>query len=455
MHPDRLHPLKKEPLNPRGEYVLYWMNVDQRVEDNPALTWALSKANEKNLPMVVGFNLWEKYPSANLRHFHFMLEGLKEVALKLQHRGIRFVMVQAPMPQGIVRLAKLARLVVCDRGYLPMQRAWRKTVAEQAPCPVVEVEGHVVVPVETAYPREAYSAAVLRPSIGRLLDLFLHDEDELPPPRSAMVTRNFADVLEDFAELDATKGTALLSQLALDTTVGPVGFEAGYDAAWKGFQHWLDRHLEHYDTGRNDPNQEAQSNMSPYLHFGQISARRLAKAALERGGEGAKAFVEELVVRRELSMNFVWYNPRFDQFDALPAWCLKTLASHRQDPREYVYTLEEWEKAQTHDPAWNACQRQMVVSGKMHGYMRMYWGKKLIEWSATPEQAWKWAIYLNDKYELDGRDPNGYAGVAWCFGKHDRPWTERAVFGTLRYMNFNGLKRKFDIERYILDQNRR
>ncbi len=447
MHPDRLHWLKKEPINAQGEYVLYWMNVDQRVQDNPALVWALEKANEKHLPLVVGFNLWEKYPEANLRHFAFMIEGLVETQHELESRGIRFVMIRAPMPQGILRLAQLARLVVCDRGYLPMQRAWRAELVREAPCPVAEIEGHVVVPVATAYPKEAYSAAVLRPALEKLMPIFLHDEDPLPPAAAPFYSRDFAELLEGFEPV--VPGPELTDSLAVDRSVGLTAFRGGYTAAWNSFEEWRERHLAHYDTQRNDPNARAQSGMSPYLHFGQISARRLALAALERGGEGAAAFVEELVVRRELSMNFVWYNPAFDRYDALPEWCLKTLHQHRNDPREYVYSLAEWEEARTHDPAWNACQLEMVRTGKMHGYMRMYWGKKLLEWSPSPELAWSWALYLNNKYELDGRDPNGYAGVAWCFGKHDRPWTERGVYGTIRYMNYNGLKRKFDIEKYI------
>lgn len=449
MHPDRLHWLKKDPVNPRGEYVLYWMNVDQRVEDNPALTWALGKANEKELPLVVGFNLWERYPEANERHFAFLLEGLAETARVLESMGIAFVVLRAPMPVGIQRLAQRARLVVCDRGYLPMQRQWRRQVVENAPCPVAEVEGHVVVPVQTAYPKEAYSAAVLRPRIQAVLSLFLSDEDPLPPLRAAPFRGDLDELAGEFERLDPREGTRLLERLDLDRSVGPTAFRGGTSEARRRFETWLERDLDRYEEDRNDPNAAAQSGMSPYLHFGQISARRLARLALERGGPGAAAFVEELVVRRELSMNFVWYNPRFDRYEALPDWCLRTLEAHRRDRREYVYGLEEWERAQTHDPAWNACQTEMVRTGKMHGYMRMYWGKKLLEWSPTPELAWQWALYLNNKYELDGRDPNGYAGVAWCFGKHDRPWTERAIYGTIRYMNDNGLKRKFDLGRYL------
>lgn len=449
MNPDRLSWLRKEPVNDKGRYVLYWMQADQRVDDNPALAWALQKANEKSLPLVVLATVWEKYPEANARHFAFFLDGLQDNAEQLARRGIRFLVLKAPPTEAVAAASQAARLVVCDRGYLPHQRAWRRQVAENAPCPVAEVEGGVVVPVEAAYPKEAWSAAVLRPRIHRLLEFFLSDVDPVPDAKLPEYDGDFPQPLSSFPALNPKLGRGLLKELELDLSVEPVEMVGGTQAALERFNHWLDAELAGYDTARNDPNTDAQSGMSPYLHFGHISARYLANEALKRGGEGAAAFVEELVVRRELSMNFVWYNPGFHRWDALPDWAKRTMDAHRADEREYVYTREQWENAATHDPAWNACQTEMVRTGKMHGYLRMYWGKKLIEWSATPEEAWDTALYLNNKYELDGRDPNGYAGVAWCFGKHDRPWTERSVFGTLRFMNFTGLKRKMDIMAYI------
>ncbi len=189
--------------------------------------------------------------------------------------------------------------------------------------------------------------------------------------------------------------------------------------------------------------------MSPYLHFGQISPLYLALKVLETSSAGKDAYLEELIVRRELSHNFVFFNDKYDTFKSLPPWAMRTLNFHRRDKREYIYSLEQFEKAQTHDPYWNAAQQEMVITGKMHGYMRMYWGKKILEWSKNPRTGFKIALYLNNKYELDGRDPNAFAGVAWCFGKHDRAWSERKVFGKIRYMNAAGLKRKFDIEAYV------
>ncbi len=207
--------------------------------------------------------------------------------------------------------------------------------------------------------------------------------------------------------------------------------------------------MDRYEELKNDPTKECVSNMSPFLHFGQISPLHIALRVSETDSPGKDAYLEELIVRRELSVNFVFYNKNYDAFEGLPEWAKKTLKEHEKDPREYVYTLEELENAETHDPYWNAAQREMTLRGKMHGYMRMYWGKKIIEWSRTPENAFKTAVYLNNKYELDGRGPNGFTGVAWCFGKHDRPWKERPIFGKIRYMNANGLKRKFDADGYV------
>jgi deoxyribodipyrimidine photo-lyase len=212
---------------------------------------------------------------------------------------------------------------------------------------------------------------------------------------------------------------------------------------------FLRNKLDHYTEKRNDPSLNYVSNMSPYLHFGQISPLYIALQVLKTNSPGCEAYLEELIVRRELSHNFLYYNNKYDMFEALPPWAKQSLNLHRKDKREYVYSLETFENAQTHDPYWNAAQEEMVITGKMHGYMRMYWGKKILEWSNSPEEGFKIALKLNNKYELDGRDANGFAGIAWCFGKHDRAWGEREVFGKIRYMNAAGLKRKFDPDEYV------
>ncbi|MBN2239450.1 MAG: deoxyribodipyrimidine photo-lyase [Dehalococcoidales bacterium] len=425
----------------KGQYVLYWMQASQRTEYNHALEYGIFRANEIKLPLLVFFGLTDTFPDANARHYRFMLEGLKEVKYSLNDRGIGMVIRHVSPEKGAVELAKNAALVVCDRGYLRIQKQWRRYVASNITCPLVQVESDVVVPVETASGKEEYSAATLRRKLVPLISRYLNEfQEETPVQDSTRIALEGMDI-------DDTE--RVLSSLNIDQSVKPVTCFSGGMQSAKEFLHlFIDTKLNRYAELRNNPNEDCQSQLSPYLHFGQISPLHVARELSLFHDENAEAFLEELVVRRELSMNYVYYNDRYDSFSGLPDWAKKTLNEHRNDSREYLYSREELERALTHDRYWNAAQREMVKTGKMHGYMRMYWGKKILEWSDNPENAFSAALYLNNRYELDGRDPNGFAGVAWCFGKHDRPWAGRPVFGNIRYMNANGLKRKFDIEKY-------
>jgi deoxyribodipyrimidine photo-lyase len=425
-----------------GDYILYWMQSSHRTEDNPALRYAIERADQAHLPLIVYFGLWQSYPEANLRHFRFILEGLAEVARSLESRGIRFVLRTESPDKGVCALAKNAAVVIVDRGYLRQQQSWYRSVAEQCRCPLVQIEGNVVVPVEMASQKEEYSAATFRPKITRLLDRFLHSAETGSPQRSSLSL--------DLPTLADESPEALLVPLTIDRTVPASGLFAGGTAeANRRFAQFLKNRLDGFAENRNDPGGDGGSDMSPYLHFGQVSPVTLALDAQEQGGSGTPAFLEELIIRRELAVNFVRYNDHYDTFKSLPAWAQKTLALHQADQREYGYSLDELEQAATHDPYWNAAQQEMMKTGKMQGYMRMYWGKKILEWSKTPQDAYAAALHLNNKYEIDGRDPNGYAGVAWCFGKHDRPWGEREIFGMVRYMNAQGLERKFAMDRYL------
>ncbi|MCX8118387.1 MAG: deoxyribodipyrimidine photo-lyase [Desulfobacterota bacterium] len=438
---ERLKALNARPIR-KGQYVLYWMQASQRAEENHALEYAISKADELDQPLVVFFGITDRFPEANERHYAFMLEGLRETKRSLEERKIRMVIRHISPEKGAVEMAKKASLVVVDRGYLRIQRGWREEVARRVDCPLIQVESDVIVPVEEASPKEEYAAATLRPKILKKLDYFLVP---LPnrEPRCSSLGLEF-----DSFELDDLDGA--LRRLRIDRSVKKVSsFQGGAHEAHRLLKVFIEGKLDRYPELRNDPTCDALSHMSPYLHFGQISPLRIALKVREVRSPGAEAYLEELIVRRELSMNFVFYNLRYDSYEAIPEWARKTLSSHRKDRRPYLYSLEELERAKTHDPYWNAAQREMVLTGKMHGYMRMYWGKKILEWSPTPEEAFRSALYLNNRYELDGRDPNGFTGVAWCFGKHDRPWAERPIFGTVRYMNDKGLKRKFDADRYV------
>ncbi|NIV44537.1 deoxyribodipyrimidine photo-lyase [Candidatus Bathyarchaeota archaeon] len=426
----------------RGKYVLYWMQASQRTACNHALEYAVTAANKMNRPVVVYFGVTDDFPEANERHYYFMLEGLREVQSSLEEKGIRMTVRRTSPPIGAVELSKAASLVVVDRGYLRIQRDWRRYVAQSLQCLLIQVESEVVVPVQTASLKEEYSAATFRPRIQRRLDSFLHPLKENHPK---------ADSLQlHFDSFDIEDPETAVSSLNIDRRVKRVkNFHGGTTEAKRHLENFLHSKLDRYEEMRNDPTKDCVSNLSPFLHFGQISPLYIALRVSETDSPGKEAYLEELIVRRELSVNFVFYNKSYDAFDGLPEWAKKTLKEHEKDSREYVYTLEELENAETHDPYWNAAQREMTGRGKMHGYMRMYWGKKIIEWSRTPENAFKTAVYLNNKYELDGRDPNGFTGVAWCFGKHDRPWKERPIFGKIRYMNANGLKRKFDADGYV------
>jgi len=425
-----------------GDYVLYWMQASHRTEENPALRYAVERADRAHLPLVVYFGLWQTYPEANLRHFRFMLEGLTEVARSLESLGITFVLRVEPPDEGVLALAKHAAIVVVDRGYLRLQQSWYHVVSKQCPCALVQVEGNVVVPVEVASQKEEYSAATFRRKVTYQADRFLHPVGTVSPERSSPTP--------DIPTLAGETPDAILVQLTIDRSVPALGmYTGGSSEADRRFMQFLDTRLDGYADNRNDPGGEGGSDMSPYLHFGQVSPVTLALLAQEQGGAGMPAFLEQLIVRRELAVNFVRYNDHYDSFLSLPAWAQKTLALHRGDPREYGYSLSELELAATHDPYWNAAMQEVKTTGTMQGYMRMYWGKKILEWNNTPEDAYAATLYLNNKYELDGRDPNGYAGVAWCFGKHDRPWGERPIFGMVRYMNAKGLSRKFDMDRYL------
>jgi deoxyribodipyrimidine photo-lyase len=309
-------------------------------------------------------------------------------------------------------------------------------------CPLIQIESDVMVPVEETSSKEEYAAATLRPKINMKLNHFLVPLKQTDPVVDSLSLEFDSFDIEDIGET--------ISKLRIDRSVKKVSsFHGGTKEAKRHLQVFLEERLDQFPELRNNPTLDYLSHLGPYLHFGQISPLFIALKALETKSPGTEAFLEELIVRRELSMNFVFYNEKYDSFDALPEWTKKTLRAHKKDKRQYTYTLEELESAKTHDPYWNAAQKEMVIKGKMHGYMRMYWGKKIIEWTKTPEEAYRIALYLNNKYELDGRDPNGFAGVAWCFGKHDRPWGERPIFGNVRYMNDKGLKRKFDADEYV------
>jgi deoxyribodipyrimidine photo-lyase len=423
--------------------VVYWMQRDQRVGDNWALLHAQELAMQRRLPLVVVFCLANDFLGATSRHFNFMLAGLKDVEESLTLRNIPFYILNGAAPESLPRFVQQVRAsaLVTDFNPLKLVGKWKEEVNRAITIPFLEIDAHNIIPCWIASPKLEFGARTIRGKIQKLLP------DYLVP---------FPDVQVHPFSLDVPIVEKITGNISKETLSRPTGtlnaFPAGEKSAMLAMKNFIQTLLPRYHETRNFPDQDGQSGLSPWLHFGHLSAQRIALEVIQAIAptDAKTAFMEELIVRRELSDNFCFYNPDYDRFDGFPTWAQKSLNKHRPDTREFLYDLEAFENAATHDPLWNAAQLEMVKTGKMHGYMRMYWAKKILEWTVSPEEAMTIAIYLNDKYELDGRDPNGYAGIAWSIGGvHDRPWGERPVYGQIRYMNYNGCKRKFDVKAYI------
>ncbi len=442
VNPKRIYALNN--LRPKSGPVLYWMSREQRVHDNWALLYAAETARENDESMAVLFNLVPKFLGATARQYEFMLGGLEETSHELAKFNIPLIVLTGDPAVEIPKFVAKNKigLLVKDFSPLKINRRWAKQVAGKVAIAVHEIDTHNIVPCRVVSDKPEYAAYTIRPKIHKKLDEYLVEFPKLKKQTSVWPS-----------EIKTIDWKKLRDTLKIDTSIQPVGWlKPGEKAALKTLRRFIEERLSNYNAKRNDPNEYFQSDLSPYLHFGQISAQRVA---LEVGKspvdvENKEAFLEELIVRRELSDNFCYYNENYDNPDGFPDWAQRTLAEHRHDRRDYLYSRDQLEAAETHDELWNAAQLEMVLRGKMHGYMRMYWAKKILEWTATVADAMDIAIYLNDKYELDGRDPNGYAGVAWSLGGvHDRAWSEREIFGKIRYMSYNGCKRKFDIAGYI------
>lgn len=438
MQPGRVKKIMDRGIRTDGDFVFYWMQSAQRLENNHALEIAIQLANRYQKPLYVGFVLLRAYPNANQRHFEFMLQGIAELQVAFDALGIGFSVFEG-LSDAFYECVHHSVAVVTDKSYGNYLNSLKQTFMNQMSQDVYEVDTNLVIPVSEAYPKEAYGAYVIRPSIQKKMPTYemAFERSVIQHPFSGGSERLKTDALIK----------AFLESLPI---LGKTSFLGGEKEALRRLDVFLESSLEDYDVFGGNPTYEKTSLLSPYLHFGQISSITILDA-IRKKGRAANGFVEQLVVRRELAYNFVHFNSGYDRsLEAfLPEWALVSLKAHDGDKRPYIYTLESLEQAQTHDPYWNAAQIQMVSTGHMHNYMRMYWGKKIIEWTASHEDAFGIMLYLNDKYQLDGRDPNGYTGIAWCFGKHDRAFTERPIFGKIRYMNDAGLKRKFNMTPYV------
>jgi deoxyribodipyrimidine photo-lyase len=468
IHPSRITRLNEKEVRPEGSYVLYWVQRAQRSVDNHALEYAVAWANRLKVPMVACFGLTKGYPEANLRHYTFLLEGLRDLAQGLEERGIGFLCAWGSPPDVALRMADDAALVVTDGAYLRHLREWRAQVARESPCRVDLVETDLVVPVRQASNHREYAARTLRKKLMAQVPELAH----LPEPQgsdhpSVEMARRIltqggpgAPRNQGLEPIDSLDPDQVTPHLEVDTTVGPVSpwFSGGQTEARRRFASFLTERFADYDDRRNHPAEDVTSGMSPYLHFGHVSPVRLVIDAEEARGAvpsgNVDTFVEELVVRRELAYNYCYYTPGYASYESLPDWAQSTLAVHKSDERPAVYDEAALEAGETHDDYWNAAMTEMKVTGSMHNYMRMYWGKKILEWSADPKSAFETTLRLNNKYFLDGRDANSYANVGWIFGLHDRPWPERAIYGKVRTMTASGLERKTDIASYVLKVRR-
>ncbi|MBS3819129.1 deoxyribodipyrimidine photo-lyase [bacterium] len=442
MKNERVRKLKKGKK--KGGPILYWMSRDQRADDNWALLFAQEKALEQKVSLGVVFCLVSQFLGAGMRQYGFMLRGLQETQEKLREKNIPFFLLEGS-PEVVlppfVSQHEVSELVT-DFDPLRVKEDWKKDLVKKIDIPFFDVDTHNIVPCWTASSKQEFAARTFRPKVNRQLEDFLEEFPNLE--RHPFSWKG---------EIEKIHWNKVKRNLKINRAVREVDWtEPGEKAARLLLNHFTESKLSDYDAKRNDPNWDAQSNLSPYLHFGQISPQRVVLEIRKKSPQSndQEAFLEEIVVRRELADNFCFYNDHYDEFLGFPDWSRKTLNEHRNDQRAYIYSLEQLESFQTHDDLWNAAQKEMVESGKMHGYMRMYWAKKILQWTPNPEEALRMGIFLNDKYELDGRDPNGYSGVAWAIGGvHDRAWPSREIFGKVRYMSYKGAQSKFDVRAYI------
>jgi deoxyribodipyrimidine photo-lyase len=440
----RVRKLNDREPRENARYVLYWAQMNRRVESNHALAFAADLANQRGLPLLFYEGLTCTYPYASDRFHTFLLEAVPETAKRAAALGLGYVFHlrkrRADANDTLYRLAAEAAAVVTDDYPTFIAADHNRRVPSKIDVPYYVVDSSCIVPM-AHFNKQEYAAYTIRPKIHKVLA-----EHMRPVPPIRLKQKWTGPVTCDVTDENIP---ALVASCEIDHSIpASEDFRGGRIAAERRLAHFLEHNLGRYAKTSNQPSERSTSGMSPYLHFGHISALEIALAAQQHTPVPVE-FLEELIVRRELAFNFARFGPDPTTLDALPDWARATLRKHDADQRDWIYTREQFERAETHDPLWNATQREMLRDGKIHGYYRMYWGKKIIEWSPTHQDALDAMIYLHDKYALDGRDPNTYTNILWCFGLHDRPWAERPVFGMIRYMSLDGMKRKTDIDAYI------
>lgn len=449
---ERVRSLNDAPLAPGARYVLYWSQMNRRVDCNHALAHAIGLANRLGLPVLYYEALTCSYKQANDRLHTFVLEGVPDTEAALGAMGIGYAFYlrrRLSDPNDVFyRLAENAAAIVTDDYPTFIAAKHNASVPAKLKVPFLAVDSSCIIPMNYWEKRE-YAAYTIRPKIKRTLAAYLK------PFVMPQVQRRWQDPVPEWhTRVEAQQIRALVASCEIDHQVAPsLTFRGGAVEAQRLLQQFLQKNLKRYAEDRNQPAAHATSNMSPYLHFGHISALDLAlqvQSYASEHGYACEEYLEELIVRRELSFNFARYaGAKLECLSSLPDWARATLRQHAVDERKPSYTREQFERAMTHDDLWNAAQSELLLRGKIHGYYRMYWGKKIIEWSPTCQDALETMIFLHDRYALDGRDPNTYTGILWCFGLHDRPWVERPIFGQIRFMSYDGMKRKTDSAAYL------
>ncbi len=446
LKPDpRVRVLRAGEPDPRGRCVVYWMQRAQRALDNPALDHAIALGNALKLPVLAVFGLTADYPGAHRRHYRFLVDALPETRDAMKAKGVPLVVRLGPPNKvaAAVAIEAGAAIVVGDENPVRVGQAWRDAVAADLKVPFRVVDADVVVPT-SLFPKEEFAARTIRPKIHKVWDQYLKPR---PGPKARVAWGKKATPAGEPIDPDA-----LMAKLKVGGVAEVAGYDGGTAEALRRLRRFVDHRLPRYATLRNEPTPYMTSELSAHLHFGHISPLTIALAVMDADAPQADkdAYLEELIVRRELSINFVSRNPQYDKLAGCPAWGLKTLAKHADDVRPILFSAGTMEAGETGDPLWDAAQKEMVITGRMHNYLRMYWGKKILQWTPDAETAFDLTRDMNDRYFLCGRDPNGWTGVAWAIGgKHDRPWGEREIFGMVRYMSYESTRKKFDSAGYI------
>lgn len=448
---ERVQLLNDKSANNDGKYILYWMQMFKRTTHNHALNFAIEQANERKLPLVVYEGLKFYYPWASDRIHTFILEGVEEKRKEFEKRGIKYIFYlqkdEKSPKDTVAKIAKDAVLLVTDDFPCFIIPDHNKAIVEKAKIPVYAVDSNGVIPM-SRFEKEEYAAYTIRPKIKKMVDDYLKPFEE----KEVLIKADKLEIDCPDTEVNEKNIEKLVSECDIDHSVKPsFMYHGGTENGRKRLKKFVKNILEDYDEARNKPEKDGSSRLSSYLHFGFLSSLEIALAVKDSKAkkESKDAFLEEIIVRRELSYNLTRFNPHYDSIKALPDWVQQTMRKHIDDERAPIYSLEQLETGKTYDELWNAAQREMVETGEIHNYVRMLWGKNVIGWTRSYEEAFEILVHLNNKYCLDGRNPNSYAGILWCFGKHDRPWMERPVFGTMRYMTSNSTGKKFDSKKYI------